>query len=59
MTFGLVGNTTKAELQDVSGTLITFLRENKCSFVVHEELARWLSSGDGELKLRESEIVSE
>lgn len=59
MTFGLVGNTTKPELRNVSRTLIAFLREKKCSFVVHEELAGWLTSEGGSLKLQESEIVSE
>ncbi len=44
MKFGIIGNTTKPAVSDVTGKLLSILRKRDTTFVIHDELAAWLSA---------------
>jgi NAD+ kinase len=44
VTFGIFGNTAKPETAVVTMQLLALLRKNKVSYVIHDELGRWMNS---------------
>ena len=43
MKFGIIGNTNKPIVKDVAANLIDYFRKKHLSFVVHDELGRWMN----------------
>ena len=59
MTFGILGNVRKPAILEVSKSVMTYLRERKTRFVLHEELGAWLNHQSKDIRVGPELLMSE
>jgi NAD+ kinase len=59
MTFGILGNTRKPVVREVTGRVLTFLASQQIPCRVHRALAEWYNASGGSPRIDPSQMVAE
>ncbi len=59
MKFGIIGNLQKPKLEEVCRHLLSFLEDQRIAYCLEQNLARWLSERNVELKIGPTELFEE